>query len=69
VGRGATSRRQRGSCSGSRGSESAEAAEILLASGADVNARNKYGRTALKPAEFKKFKETAKFLRKHGGHK
>jgi ankyrin repeat protein len=42
---------------------------MLLASGADVNARDKYGQTALKLAEFKKSKETAKFLRKHGGHK
>jgi len=40
-----------------------ETAELLIANGADVSAKNRYGKTLLDFAEG----ETADLLRKHGG--
>ena len=44
-----------------------EAAELLLAKGADLNVKNKVGYTPLDGAIFSKKTETADLLRKHGG--
>jgi hypothetical protein len=44
-----------------------EIAEVLLASGADVNAKDLYGGTPLDEAVCRKRKDVAKLLRKHGG--
>ena len=41
--------------------------ELLIAKGADVNAKNKYGGTPLDLAIARKQTETADLLRKHGG--
>lgn len=42
-------------------------AELLIAKGADVNAKNKYGWTPLSLAESKGHREIAELLRSHGG--
>ena len=44
-----------------------EIAELLIAAGADVNAKSKYGRTPLDYAVKYKRTEIASLLRKHGG--
>ena len=44
-----------------------EVAELLLANGADVNAKNKDNRTPLDCAIEDNHTETADLLRKHGG--
>ena len=44
----------------------AEVAELLLKHGADVNAKNIFGRTALYWATSEGHNETADFLRKYG---
>ena len=42
-------------------------AEVLLANGADVNARDKYSKTPLSYAVEEGHDPTADFLRSHGG--
>jgi len=44
-----------------------EIAELLIAAGADVNAKGKCGSTPLDDAVFFRNKETANLIRKHGG--
>ena len=44
-----------------------EIAELLIAKGADVNAKNNFGRTPLDNAIGRKLPEIADLLRKHGG--
>jgi ankyrin repeat protein len=44
-----------------------EIVEILIAEGADVNAKTDYGKTPLDGANRRKHPETAGLLRKHGG--
>ena len=44
-----------------------EVAELLLANGADVNAKNKDNRTPLDKAIQRNHTKTADLLRKHGG--
>ena len=44
-----------------------EMAELLIAAGADVNAKDVEGQTPLDWAEEEKHKEIADLLRKHGG--
>jgi ankyrin repeat protein len=44
-----------------------EIAELLIANGADVNAKDKEGKTPLDWAIFNKQTEIADLLRKHGG--
>ena len=44
-----------------------EVAELLIAAGADVSAKNNEGRTPLDEAIALKHTETADLLRKHGG--
>ena len=44
-----------------------EIVELLIAKGADVNAKNRYGTTPLDDAIQQKRTETADLLRKHGG--
>ena len=42
--------------------------ELLIARGADVNAKNKAGVTPLGAAGKNGFAETARLLKQHGGH-
>ena len=44
-----------------------EMVELLIANGADVNAKNKNGNTPLDSSSLSKQTETADLLRKHGG--
>ena len=44
-----------------------ETAELLIARGSDVNAKDKNGKTPLDQAIKRKHTETAALLRKHGG--
>jgi cytohesin len=46
-----------------------ETAELLIAKGADVNARGFFGMTPLNMADDEGEKEMAELLRKHGGKK
>jgi ankyrin repeat protein len=43
-------------------------AELLLAHGAEVNARNRFGATPLHLAQENRRQDVAELLREHGGH-
>lgn len=46
-----------------------ETAKVLIEAGADVNAKDKNGRTALIGAADRGFSEIVNLLKKHGAHK
>jgi ankyrin repeat protein len=52
--------------SGVHNEDGVEIVKILLAKGADVNAKDKDGKTPLQLAESSKFQEVSKLLRQHG---
>jgi ankyrin repeat protein len=49
-------------------SDRRDAAELLLVSKAEVNAKNEDGNTPLHEAVFKGYKDVVELLRQHSGH-